>query len=116
MEVICKETDRALVVYLSGELDHHSAESVRNTIDQQMDTSEKRHLILSFRGVLFMDSAGVGTVMGRYNKVKARGGKLFITECNPYAKRILEMAGIFTIAQLTGSLEDAVAQIREEVE
>lgn len=114
MKLKWEEKDDALVVYLEGELDHHSAESVRQTIDQQLDTSEKHHLILSFRGVLFMDSAGIGTVMGRYNKVKLRGGSLVVAQCNSYARRILEMAGIFTIAKVAESIEDAMKLLREE--
>ncbi|WP_324823446.1 anti-sigma F factor antagonist [Sinanaerobacter sp. ZZT-01] len=108
MKLTSEITESSLIVRLEGELDHHSAAEVRAKIDQMIDTSERKNLIFSFQGVTFMDSAGIGVVMGRYNKMKEIGGKVMVSECNDYAKRILEMSGLFTIAPYCGTVEQAI--------
>ncbi len=109
MKLTSEIKQSCLIVRLEGELDHHSAAEVREKIDQMIDTSERKHLVFSFQGVTFMDSAGIGVVMGRYNKMKEMGGKVMVSECSDYAKRILEMSGIFTIAPYCETVKEAVA-------
>ncbi|MDD2215189.1 MAG: anti-sigma factor antagonist, partial [Eubacteriales bacterium] len=84
-----------LIAVLSGELDHHSSGEIRETIDRTFDTFQAKHLVLSFRGVTFMDSAGVGVVMGRFNKVREKKGRLAVVECSEYINRIFDMAAIY---------------------
>ncbi|MGI6727567.1 MAG: STAS domain-containing protein [Anaerovoracaceae bacterium] len=97
-----------LIAFLSGELDHHSSGKVREIIDQTFDTFQAKHLILSFREITFMDSAGVGVVIGRFNKVKKRNGLLAVVDCNDYINRIFEMAAIYTIASYFPTVEEGV--------
>ncbi|MBE6037184.1 MAG: STAS domain-containing protein [Clostridiales bacterium] len=94
-----------LAADLSGELDHHEAAGLREEIDRTMEAFRAKNLVLSFRDVTFMDSAGIGLVVGRYNTVSAAGGTLWITDCSPYIHRILEMAGVFTLAREESSKE-----------
>ena len=103
-----------LTVELQGELDHHGAAGLREEIDRTMDAFRAKNLVLSFRDVTFMDSAGIGVVVGRYNKVEAAGGTLVITGCSEYIHRILEMAGIFTLAREDSSTEAALRKLRKE--
>ena len=103
-----------LTVELQGELDHHSAAGIREEIDRTVDAFRVKHLVLSFRDVTFMDSAGIGMVVGRYNKVEAAGGTLVITGCSAYIHRILEMAGVFTLAREESSTEAALRKLRKE--
>lgn len=58
-----------------------------------------------------MDSSGIGVIMGRYNKISQLGGKLLITGCSEYIDRILEMAGIYTIATRMKNVADSIALI-----
>ncbi len=60
-----KKADK-LIVTMAGELDHHSAEEVRNVIDDRLDRENLNKLILDFSKVNFMDSSGIGVVIGRY--------------------------------------------------
>ncbi|MEA4988427.1 MAG: anti-sigma F factor antagonist [Anaerovorax sp.] len=108
MKLTSEIRKNSLIVRLEGELDHHTAAEVREKIDQTIGTSERKNLIFSFQGVTFMDSAGIGVVMGRYNKMKEMGGVVIVSECNDYAKRILEMSGIFTIAPYCDTVEQAM--------
>ena len=58
--------DNKLIVQLVGELDHHSAAEVRNKIDDRLEREKVTKLIMNFSGVTFMDSSGIGVVIGRY--------------------------------------------------
>ena len=63
------------MLVLLAELDHHSAEEVRVKIDDRIDRDNIKKVILNFREVTFMDSSGIGVVIGRYKKIKNRDGK-----------------------------------------
>ena len=80
-----------LIVTLKGELDHNSAEEVRVKIDDKIDMNEAKNIILDFSGVSFMDSSGIGAVMGRYKKISYRGGNLFISNVNKNVNKIFEL-------------------------
>lgn len=116
MEITFEMIDDILIVVLSGELDHHSSEETRDNIDRTYDTFQAKHIILSFEGVTFMDSSGVGLIMGRYNKTRERKGKIAVVGCSEYITRILDLAGIYTIARCFVSREEAVAALHERGE
>lgn len=105
-----KDNDK-LIVIMTGELDHHSAEEVRNKIDDRIDREKINKLILNFSGVTFMDSSGIGVVIGRYKKLSLRNGVVCVTEVNDTVKRVFEISGMFKIIKLFDSNEDAVANI-----
>lgn len=100
--------DDVLIVNIIGDLDHHQATQAREEIDKTIEVFKSRHLILDFSKVEFMDSSGIGVVMGRYNKVKEKNGEILITNCSKYIKLILEMAGIFTIIRYCNNLDEAL--------
>lgn len=114
MGIAFEMIDEILIAVLSGELDHHSSGETRETIDRTFSTFHARDLVLSFEGVTFMDSAGVGVVMGRYNKVKEKNGSLAVTNCSDYCERILEMAGIFTIAEKYETVEEGILALQSK--
>lgn len=83
-----------LTARLAGELDHHGAGEVREKIDLAVLSRSVRHLRLDFSGLTFMDSSGVGLIMGRYRLMTARGGTLRLIGLDPSLDRMLRMAGI----------------------
>ncbi|WMJ81200.1 anti-sigma F factor antagonist [Clostridium sp. MB40-C1] len=97
-----------LVIHMLGELDHHSAEEVRNKIDDRVERDNCYNLILDFSGVTFMDSSGIGVVIGRYKKLLRSKGKLYITKVNGSVKRVFELSGMFKIIPLYDSIEQAL--------
>lgn len=111
MKVEFEEKSKVLLVRLSGEIDHHFASEVREKIDRAIESYEKKSLALDFTGVTFMDSSGIGVVMGRYNKIKDLGGIVFVLGCNSYIDRILEMAGIYTIVKKRDTLEEIMKEV-----
>lgn len=111
MEIIYEMTGDIMVAQLFGELDHHAAEKVRGDIDEMLESYCKKHLIFDFGRVTFMDSAGIGVVLGRYKRLQAVGGMVAITECSPRIRSILNMAGIFSLMEYTETKDDAIVSL-----
>ncbi|MFT5874326.1 MAG: stage II sporulation protein AA (anti-sigma F factor antagonist) [Clostridium sp.] len=100
-----------LVVYMSGELDHHSAEEVRNIIDDRLDRDRYNKLIMDFSEVSFMDSSGIGVVIGRYRKLHMKNGKVCVTNIKSSVKRVFDLSGMFKIIMAYDDVEQAVNNI-----
>lgn len=97
-----------LVVSLIGELDHHSAEEVRVKIDDRISRENIRKLVLDFSGVTFMDSSGIGVIIGRYKKISMRSGEVNIISVSKSIKRVFELSGIFKIIKYYENLDEAL--------
>ena len=97
-----------LVVSLIGELDHHSAEEVRVKIDDRISRENIRKLVLDFSGVTFMNSSGIGVIIGRYKKISMRSGEVNIISVSKSIKRVFELSGIFKIIKYYENLDEAL--------
>lgn len=86
--------DNALAVYLTGEIDHHTAQQMRREIDAQIDARLPELLTLDFSGVTFMDSSGVGLILGRSRRLKALGGRLSVQNAPLNVRKMLDIARI----------------------
>ena len=82
MEVIFRISGNILISCIKGEVDHHSAMPLRQAIDKSMKAFDCSDLILDFSGVEFMDSSGIGVVLGRYKKLNKSGGRICISGCS----------------------------------
>src|SRR5471030_32837 len=100
-----------LIITLSGELDHNSAEEVRVRIDDRIDRDNIEKVILNFSGVTFMDSSGIGAVLGRYKKLSNKRGTLCIAEPNKNVNRIFELAGLYKVIKNYNTVDEAVRSI-----
>ncbi len=105
MQITTKRTGAALYAALSGELDHHSAGEVRQALDGALGEGV-RELVLDLSGVSFMDSSGIGVILGRYRAIRSQGGKMRISGMSTYAARILKMAGVLTLLGGENGQED----------
>lgn len=83
-----------LTAYIDGEIDHDSAAKLRAKIDGAAQSLKPKLLCLDFSGVSFMDSSGVGLVMGRYRQMKLLGGALQVTNVSDSMYRIFAMSGL----------------------
>ncbi|MCI8608214.1 MAG: anti-sigma F factor antagonist [Firmicutes bacterium] len=116
MEIIYEISQDALIAELFGEMDHHSAEKIRTDIDGMIEEYGSKNLIFDFGRVTFMDSSGIGIVLGRYKKRQAEGGKVVIVDCEPRIRNILNMAGIFSLMKYMDTKEEALDYLqRKEV-
>lgn len=85
--------DNTVWARISGEVDMQIAPLWRDALDKELRDSFARNLSLDFSGVTFIDSSGLGVVLGRYKRVAARGGKVTITGANKQVYRILNLSG-----------------------
>ena len=95
------EKDKHLTTaYLSGEIDHHSAAPIREEIDSVVSALAPQELCLDFMNVSFMDSSGIGLVMGRYKLVSALGGKMRVRGVSRSAMKVMKLAGLDLLAKI----------------
>jgi len=97
-----------LIVRLFGELDHHVTENMRNSIDNEFSTEECKHLLFDCTNLQFMDSSGLGMILGRYKKVSVNGGKVVISSIPKNIEKIMELSGIFKILSKFNNEKEAI--------
>ena len=83
-----------LTVKLDEDIDHNNALEIRKQIDDEINKRPIRKLILDFSAVEFMDSAGIGMILGRYKIINAVGGKVYISNPTYAVMKIIEISGI----------------------
>lgn len=116
MEVIFSVSKNLLVAELFGELDHHAAEGIRADIDEAVYSNGAKYLVLDFSKVRYMDSSGIGMVLGRYRKMAAQEGKVILAACAESVKNIMNMAGVFSLMKYAETKEEAIRLIKETEE
>ena len=97
--------DRLLVFEVTEELDHHSVEIIRRRADYEIQRFMPKRVVFDFNRVVFMDSAGIGLVIGRYKTVNGFGGKLEMMNVKDNLRRVFEMSGILKMIPVIDSLE-----------
>ncbi len=100
-EVRCLESDGSLTVYLDGDIDHHSAQTIRARIDTRLFLARPRELVLDLSRVHFMDSAGLGLILGRFTKASELGVSFRVTNPNRHIQKILDLAGLERLIPIT---------------
>lgn len=86
-----------LTVYLKGELDHRMAASVRTEVDGLLEDMRIRRLVFDLSGLEFMDSSGIGLVIGRYKRMARRGGSVAVTDPDARIDKIFRMSGLYQL-------------------
>ncbi len=81
-------------VYLNGELDHHNAAPLRERVDTVIRERHPKRLVLDFSGISFMDSSGIGFVMGRYKLMRSMDGELRIQGASTRMEKVMRLAGL----------------------
>jgi len=103
--------DRVLCIRLKGELDHHTAEKLRKQAESAIKKYNIQHIILNLGGLSFMDSSGLGVILGRYKQIKEKKGEMVVCAISPTIKRLFEMSGLFKIIKLELSEENALQRL-----
>ncbi|MEG2813686.1 MAG: anti-sigma factor antagonist [Oscillospiraceae bacterium] len=91
--------DDNLTALVSGEIDHHSSREIREQIDKEIEFNKSKKLIIDFKDVTFMDSSGIGLIMGRYKLMKSFDGDVFIANCSFQMKKVMKLAGLDKLAE-----------------
>ncbi|MBQ7725890.1 MAG: anti-sigma factor antagonist [Clostridia bacterium] len=105
MSVEIRAGGETVTAYLYGELDHHTAKEMREAIDGALERNMPSRLVLNFQNVSFMDSSGIGLVMGRYKRLARTGAELHITGTSPQIFKVMRLAGLERLATLEGREE-----------
>ncbi len=92
--------DRVLTAKLSGDLDHHRCQEIRKKIDARAECERPLTLILDFEDVGFMDSSGVGLVMGRYRHISLLGGRLQVENVPDNFMKVFKLSGLESLGVL----------------
>ena len=97
MKVTYNEKDKLLTLKLTEEIDHHYAEKIRTRADFEIQKYIPKKLVIDFAKVSFMDSAGIGMILGRYKLITMFGGTMSMKNVSPTVKKVFEMSGVTKI-------------------
>ncbi|HUW65188.1 MAG TPA: anti-sigma F factor antagonist [Spirochaetia bacterium] len=99
----------SLVARLTGEMDLQVADHLRSALDSAMGEKGTRYLVLDLSGVSFIDSSGLGVILGRYRRLAQSGGRVSLVGLSPPVKNVLELSGLLRIMREYSSAGEALA-------
>jgi stage II sporulation protein AA (anti-sigma F factor antagonist) len=111
LQIELESNRKTLIVRLKGELDHHTAEAVKVRMEQAIVKDQLTHIILSLKDLNFMDSSGLGVILGRYKQINAKGGKMVVCDISPAVHRLFEMSGLFKILSIQENERQAISSL-----
>ena len=100
-----------LIINLPEELDHHVVKCIREKTDDLFSAKKIRNVIFNYENTVFMDSSGIGLVMGRFREVRYLKGDVYLVGVTEKMERILEISGLYRIAKRKKSVSDAMTEI-----
>ena len=92
--------ENCLTIYLPREVDHHNAEEMKREADAVIDRNHIKYVIFDFDRTDFMDSSGIGVIMGRYKTISLIGGEVWAVHANARIRKILTLSGVTKIMQI----------------
>ncbi|MFW6264665.1 MAG: anti-sigma F factor antagonist [Bacillota bacterium] len=113
MDISVKLNGNVLIAKLSGELDISTVPVFREKIVQVLEEKKLTYLILNLAKVTFIDSSGLGVILGRYRYLEKIGGKVLLVDIKPQVKRIFTMAGMLKIMKEYDSEKEAIEEIQD---
>lgn len=100
MNIKYDEVDKLLTCQITEEIDHHTTEKIRRILDDEIERYIPKRMVFDFDKVSFMDSAGIGMILGRYKMMRMLGGSMEMVNVNSNVRKIFEMSGIPKIIQI----------------
>ena len=97
MESKFYDKDKLLILKITDEIDDHNVQNIRRKADYEIERYMPKKIIFDFDSVTFMDSAGIGLIIGRYKLASMLGGKVEVTNLTVQVRKIFEMSGILKI-------------------
>ncbi|HHW42933.1 MAG TPA: anti-sigma F factor antagonist [Desulfotomaculum sp.] len=110
MEMDLEIRQDTLFVRPVGELDLGAADSLRHSVEQALNGNPVRHLVLNLSRVSYIDSAGLGVILGRYKRLAREGGRVSLVGLQPQVRRVMDLSGLLRIMGEYPSEEEAVAR------
>lgn len=101
MEVLYEVRGENLLIFLPEELDHHNSKIITEQSDWYIISNKIKNIIFNFKRTNFMDSSGIGVIMGRYKLIKSLGGEITVTNINQSIDRIFTISGLYKLVNKT---------------
>lgn len=111
MKIKFEVIERTLIVKIEGELDHHFATTIRESIEKQISKKNIKNIIFNLEGLSFMDSSGIGVIIGRYKYFEKIGGKTIISNMSPQIERIVKISGLKKIVSVYDTSREALKHV-----
>ncbi len=115
MKIDYIKKDKLLLVQFNEEIDHHTTEKMKRRVDYEIERFMPRKIVFDFSCVTFMDSAGIGMLIGRYKLARVFGGKLELKNVSLGIKKILEICGVLKLIPIAEDTENSNNEKRKEV-
>jgi stage II sporulation protein AA (anti-sigma F factor antagonist) len=113
LEIFTKKKDNALIVEISGELDMHTVDIFKEKIITAMERNNLTHLILNLKKCSFIDSSGLGAILGRYRELDKKGGQIYLVGLKPSVKKVFTLAGMLKIMKEVDNENQALMELNE---
>ncbi|NYE58674.1 stage II sporulation protein AA (anti-sigma F factor antagonist) [Carboxydothermus ferrireducens DSM 11255] len=97
MEVEKEVKNKVLFVRITGEVDLKEADRLRREVDEIIENYPVKDIVFNLKNVDFIDSSGLGVILGRFKKIRSLGGRVYLASTNEKIKKILELSGFFRI-------------------
>jgi stage II sporulation protein AA (anti-sigma F factor antagonist) len=97
MRILVKRQEDYVTAFLYGELDHHSADEFKQQLDEIIGENRELNLVLDLKNLSFMDSSGLGVLLGRYKKLRAGGSRMYLKNPNSQIEKVFNVSGIYNI-------------------
>ena len=108
MELELKQVRNTLLVRIRGEMDMVVAEKLRKEIDRKLDTKKVSNLVINLEEVTFIDSSGLGVIIGRFKKISGLNGKMYLVGARPQVHKILMFSGINRLVSMYNNEQDII--------
>ena len=105
--------NQSLIIHVPKELDHHSALPIRRQADDIMMHQNIREVVMDFSGTDFMDSSGIGMIIGRYKLIKGLGGNVFLVCSGGRIEKLIALSGLTRLIPVYKTVDEALTNIKE---
>lgn len=110
-DIYVYEEDGILIAKIKGEIDNSVTKNFREVIDTNIIKNNIKYLIIDFEEVKFVDSSGIGFIIGRYNLMKREKGFIVLSNINYYCEKIFKISGILRLINSYTSLDEAKKEV-----
>ena len=108
MELSFRKKNKTIMILITGEIDHHTSKELRRQTESALIQMGGRNIIFHFENVTFMDSSGIGMMIGRYKQLQAIGGRIAIACANQKIDEIIRLSGLTNLLPSFSTLEEAL--------
>ena len=113
MEVTYIPKHRLIFVRVTGEIDHHSAESIRRVTEKEIRRTSAINIAFDFGSVTFMDSSGIGMIIGRYKTASSLGGSVIVFDANEQVMRLMDMSGLSRLVIISDTMQKGITAMKK---